>query len=159
MSNKSNINIDEIAKAIFVVNKHAKTAPNPRHLYNMKKQAIMKLLKEGCASKVGLHFSDHPKFSHQHSTLLVKVSNYYFHIPPAKEDFKTMEHLGKLDNDYRNPKTKLALSQAKKVLCSYLDWPYPEQNKPEKRQNYSSYFTPSSLGQLNGSPFKKRNWK
>ncbi|WP_222599288.1 YkyB family protein [Aquibacillus kalidii] len=160
MSSKPIDNLEELAKAIFVVNKHAKTAPNPRYLYNMKKTAINKLLKEKQASKVGLHFSDHPKLSHQHSTLLVQVSNYFFHIPPSKEDFKMMKHLGSLDSSYRNPKTHMSLSQAKKTLCLYLDWEYPEPiNKRENRKPYSSsYFTPSSLGHLNGSPFKKRNW-
>ncbi|WP_226034558.1 YkyB family protein [Aquibacillus saliphilus] len=155
-SNTTN-SIENIAKALFIVNRHAKTAPNPRYLYNMKKQAIHKLLQDNSAKKIGLHFSDHPKFSHQHSTLLVKVSNYYFHIPPTKQDFKTMEHLGNLDQNYRNPKPQMSLSQAKKVLSHLLNWPYPDPKKTEEKKTYSSYFTPSSLGQLTRPKYKKRD--
>ncbi|MDL4842160.1 YkyB family protein [Aquibacillus rhizosphaerae] len=152
--------IDSIAQALFIVNRHAKTAPNPRQLYNMKKQAITKLLNENRATKVGLHFSDHPKLSHQHSTLLIKVSDYYFHIPPTKDDFKQMKHLGNLDKDYRNPKPQMSLTQAKKILSKLLGWKYPDTNKSDdQKQRYSSYFTPSSLGQLNSSTHKNKYWK
>ncbi|MRH41870.1 hypothetical protein GH741_04180 [Aquibacillus halophilus] len=147
---------EHIAKALFIVNRHAKTALNPRYLYNMKKQAIHKLLQENSATKIGLHFSDHPKFSHQHSTLLVKVSNYYFHIPPTKQDFKTMEHLGNVDQNYRNPKPQMSLSQAKKILSRFLNWTYPDPQHTEEKKTYSSYFTPSSLGQLTRPLSKKR---
>ena len=80
-------NLDEIAKALYTINRHAKTAPDPKHLYFIKKEAINRLLKEKHATKVGLHFSKQPKFSNQYSTLLVRVAGYYFHIPPTKEDF------------------------------------------------------------------------
>lgn len=147
------IEVNEIAKALFVINRHAKTALNPKQLYNMKKQAITKLLDNQDAEKIGLHFSDRPKLSHQHSTLLVKVGEYFFHIPPNKQDFKELGHLGKLDKNYRNPKTKMSLSKAKKVICNYLNIPYPKE-----RKSYSSYYTPSPLGKWNYSYHKnKRN--
>lgn len=38
--------IHELAQAIFSVNRHAKTAPEPQHLYFIKKEAINKLLRE-----------------------------------------------------------------------------------------------------------------
>src|SRR5690625_5854769 len=82
------IPLPELAKAIYTINRHAKTAPEPQHLYHIKKETINRLLREKRAKKVGLHFSDHPKLSNQHSTSLIKVDNYYFHIPPTKEDFK-----------------------------------------------------------------------
>ncbi|KKE79090.1 hypothetical protein DEJ64_17160 [Bacilli bacterium] len=111
--------LKEIAKALFIINRHAKTAPEPKHLYYIKKETINKLLKEKKAIKMGLHFSDHPKLSNQHSTLLVKVDDYYFHIPPTKEDFKGLKHLGSLDQNYRNPQTKMSLSKAKKIVYNY----------------------------------------
>ncbi len=139
-----------LAKAIYTINRHAKTAPKPQHLYHIKKKTIERLLKEKRAKKIGLHFSNRPKLSNQHSTLLVKVADYYFHIPPTKEDFKTLDHLGKLDQNYRNPQTKMSLSQAKKIVYKYIDW------KPKKRKKkqmaYSSYFTPSSLGKMDWPP-------
>ncbi|WP_407268172.1 YkyB family protein [Radiobacillus sp. PE A8.2] len=159
MSDTDQTNIDNIAKALFVVNRHAKTAPIPRQLYTMKKQAILKLIKQEQATKVGLHFSDHPKFSHQHSTLLVKVSNYYFHIPPSKEDFKALEHLGNVDKDYRNPKPQMSLSQAKRILSKFLGWNESKQKEFDHKKPYSSYFTASSLGQISRSPYKRnRNY-
>ncbi|WP_117169857.1 YkyB family protein [Paraliobacillus sediminis] len=151
MKKEKSTNIEEIAKALFIINRHAKTALNPSDLYNLKKKTITKLLENKDAEKIGLHFSDRPKLSRQHSTLLVQVGNYYFHIPPNKQDFKEVEHLGNIDQNYRNPKTKLSLTQAKKVLYTFLDIPIPTEEKV-----YSSYYTPSSLGHWNKSYFKNR---
>ncbi|WP_077330125.1 YkyB family protein [Virgibacillus siamensis] len=149
------IPIQELAEAIFSINRHAKTAPEPQHLYHIKKETINRLLKEKRAEKVGLHFSDHPKLSNQHSTLLIKVDKYFFHIPPTKEDFKELNHLGKLDHNYRNPQSKMSLSRAKKIVYRYIDWQPPEKKRPVSRKKYtSSYFTPSSLGKMNWSPKK-----
>lgn len=148
------IPLNEIAKALYTINRHAKTAPEPKHLYFIKKEAIDRLLLEERAVKVGLHFSDHPKFSNQHSTLLVKVDNYYFHIPPTKEDFKGLEHLGSLDHNYRNPQTKMSLSQAKRVIYRYIDWKPKKQHQASQQRNSSSYFTPSSLGKMEWPPRK-----
>lgn len=146
--------LQDIAQAIFTVNRHAKTAPEPQHLYFVKKEAINKLLKEEHAKKVGLHFSDRPKYSNQHSTLLVKVADYFFHIPPTKEDFKELEHLGSLDKDYRNPQSKMSLSQAKRILYPYINW--QPTKKPKREKQYSSaYYTPSSLGKMEWPPSNK----
>jgi len=148
--------LSDIAKALYTVNRHAKTAPEPQHLYYIKKEAINKLLKERKAKKIGLHFSDHPKFSNQHSTLLVKVDEYYFHIPPTKEDFKELKHLGSLDQNYRNPQSKMSLSKAKKVIYRYIDY-HPSKNQQHsfRRRYTSSYYTPSSLGKMEWPPTRK----
>jgi hypothetical protein len=111
--------VENLAKAIFTVNRHAKTALNPSFLYLLKKKAIEKLISEGKAKKVGLHFSPNPKYSKQQSDVLVSVGNYYFHIPPTKEDFAQLPHLGALNGAYRNPVTKMPLSQAKSLLQTY----------------------------------------
>lgn len=148
---KENQSVEEIAKAIFTVNRHAKAAPKPQHLYTIKKEAIERLLEENKAEKIGLHFSNNPRFSNQHSTLLVKVSNYFFHLPPTKEDFQNLKHLGSLDQDFRNPRTKMALSYAKRIIYDYIDWKQPT----TKRKNNSSYYTPSSLGKMEWPPTKK----
>lgn len=143
--------LHEIAQAIFSVNRHAKTAPEPQHLYFIKKEAINKLLREKRAKKIGLHFSDRPKYSNQHSTLLVKVADYYFHIPPTKDDFKELEHLGSLDKNYRNPQSKMSLSQAKRILYPYIN--YKSSTKPKRSRSYASaYYTPSSLGKMKWPP-------
>jgi len=148
------IPIHELAQAIYTINRHAKTAPEPKHLYHIKKEAIHKLIKEKRAIKIGLHFSDHPKFSNQHSTLLVKVDNFYFHIPPSKEDFKELKHLGSLDQNYRNPQVKMSLSKAKKIVYQYIGWKL-EQRRHYKQKKYSSpYYIPSSLGKFEWPPKK-----
>lgn len=142
----------EIAEALYVVNRHAKTAPDPRHLYTLKKKAIQQLITQKQAKKIGLHYSDHPKYSHQHSTLLVQVANYYFHIPPRKEDFQALKHLGNIDQSYRNPKPSLSLTRAKKVLYRYLNWEedYSDKEPHYKKQTKSPYRNPhyAPWGQL-----------
>jgi len=134
--------LQNIAQAIYTINRHAKTALEPQHLYTLKKETIYKLLKEKRAEKIGLHFSKPTKYSNQSSTLLVKINNYYFHLPPTKNDFKELKHLGSLDQSYRNPHVKMSLSKAKKIIYQYLNW------HPKKRtqQRPSSYYIPSSLG-------------
>ncbi len=52
----NNDKIRRIAIAIYTVNRHAKTAPNNKELYDLKKMALEKLLRSGDASKIGLHF-------------------------------------------------------------------------------------------------------
>lgn len=149
-----NLSTDELAKAIYTINRHAKTALKPKHLYTIKKEAIVQLLREKRAKKIGLHFSNHSKYSNQHSTLLVKVNDYYFHIPPEKRDFEELEHLGKLDQNYRNPQTKMSLSQAKKIIYEYIGWQEPQKRQKKFKQAQSSYFIPSSLGKMEWPPTK-----
>ena len=36
--------LENIARAIYTINRHAKTAPKPQHLYYLKNEAIKKLL-------------------------------------------------------------------------------------------------------------------
>ncbi|TMN23429.1 YkyB family protein [Lentibacillus cibarius] len=161
MNQKTHIPLNELARALFTINRHAKTAPEPKHLYYIKKESINLLLKEKRAEKIGLHFSNHPKFSNQHSTLLVKVGDYFFHIPPTKEDFKELKHLGELDKHYRNPPARMSLSQAKKIIYRHIDWKPPKQHsvmgKNARSKNYkSACFTPSSLGRIDWPPSKTR---
>ncbi|WP_010096834.1 YkyB family protein [Ornithinibacillus scapharcae] len=155
MGNHNGVSLHDLARAIYTVNRHAKTAPEPQHLYYIKKETLKRLLDEKKAKKIGLHFSDHPKLSNQHSTLLVQVEDYYFHIPPTKEDFQELKHLGSLDQNFRNPQTRMSLSQAKKIIYQYIDWkPANKNNKPKQKNYSSSYFTPSSLGKMEWPPRK-----
>lgn len=148
------IPLSEIAKALFTINRHAKTAPEPQHLYQIKKEAIDRLLSENRAQKIGLHFSDHPKLSNQHSTILISVADYYFHILPEKQDFEELDHLGALDQNYRNPRTKMALSQAKRIIYQYIDWKPKKKQRVTQKHHSSTYFTPSSLGKMEWPPHK-----
>lgn len=124
--------VENLSQAIFTVNRHAKTAPNPKFLYKLKHDALQKLIKEGKARKVGLHYSGNPKNSQQQSDVLVKCGNYSFHLPPAKEDFSQLPHLGKLDSYVRNPKASLSLNTAKKLLMTYTG--LKEHNSPPQQQ-------------------------
>src|SRR5699024_3038040 len=94
------------------------------------------------------------KFINQLSTVLNQVDEFYFHIPPTKDDFKQLEHLGSLNHNYRNPQVKMSLSQAKKIIYQYINWKPTE--KREQKPFTSTYYTPSSLGQLNWSPRKRK---
>lgn len=35
--------VENLSKAVYTVNRHAKTAPNPKYLYLLKKRALQKL--------------------------------------------------------------------------------------------------------------------
>ncbi len=128
--------VENLAQAIFTVNRHAKTATNPKFLYKLKQDALLKLIKEGKAKKVGLHFSSNPKFSQQQSAVLVECGSYLFHLPPAKADFEKLPHLGKLNEYVRNPKTILSLNQAKKLLMTYTGLQEKNHYPTTKKRSY-----------------------
>lgn len=111
---------ERIATAIYTVNRHAKTAIDNKPLYELKKLALQKMLKENKAKKVGLHFVRNPKFSQQQSSVLIQCADYFFHVIPVKEDFKSLPHLGHLDDSYRNPIRKMNLRMAKQLLSDYI---------------------------------------
>lgn len=48
--------VENLSKAVYTVNRHAKTAPNPKYLYLLKKRALQKLVKEGKGKKMGFIF-------------------------------------------------------------------------------------------------------
>jgi hypothetical protein len=129
--------VSNLAQAIFTVNRHAKTAPNPKQLYTLKHEALKKMLVEGKAKKVGLHFSQNPGNSQQRSDVLVACDQYTFHIPPTKTDFTDLPHLGKLDDHIRNPKASLSLNQAKLLLQSYTGIKDHTSPVPHGQKNYT----------------------
>jgi YkyB-like protein len=142
LSNNNNTpsatSVTTLSKAIFTVNRHAKTASNPKYLYSLKKQALLQMIKDSKAVKVGLHFSNNPKYSRQQSDVLVSCGDYTFHIPPTKEDFKVLPHLGSLDQRSRNPKCRMSLQQAKSILERYTgisDNSPKYQNKKKRSYN------------------------
>ena len=134
---QSNPNLDTLSQAIFIVNRHAKTAPNPKYLYKLKYTALQKLITEGKAKKVGLHFSNNPKFSQQQSDVLISCGRYTFHLPPSKNDFAQLPHLGKLDSHVRNPKATLSLTQSKKFLSDYTGLNEEEKSLPSAKKKYT----------------------
>jgi YkyB-like protein len=131
----SSTSVNILSQAIFTVNRHAKTASNPKYLYALKKRALMKMIREGKAKKVGLHFSNNPKFSQQQSDVLIDCGEYTFHIPPSKEDFKQLPHLGTLDQAIRNPRSKMGLQQAKGILENYTGMSDTEDKHNNQRKN------------------------
>lgn len=135
-----NLSVENLSQAIFIVNRHAKTALNPRFLYKLKHESLKKLIEEGKAKKVGLHFSEHPKNSRQQSDVLVQCGRYTFHIPPTKEDFYALPHLGKLDSHVRNPKASLSLHTAKSILQTYTG--ISEVDPPNQRRHHRTYQKP-----------------
>ena len=130
MKNKHSVR--QLAIAIYTVNRHAKTAPDNKQLYALKKMAIDKLLSSGIAEKIGLHFVDNPKFSKQHSTVLVRCDEFLFHTIPEKEDFNTLPHLGQQDPTSRNPQERMSLKTARELLSNYVGSMYPK--IPEKKK-------------------------
>lgn len=124
-----------LAIAIYTVNRHAKTAPNNKQLYALKKRALDKLLHSGCAKKIGLHFVDNPKFSKQHSTVLVRCGDFLFHTIPDKEDFTSLPHLGEQDRTARNPQERMSLKTARELLDDYVGEPT---ERPRRSQRVPS---------------------
>ncbi|WP_462409091.1 YkyB family protein [Neobacillus sp. Marseille-QA0830] len=140
--NKTSLTIDTLAQAVFTVNRHAKTAPNPRFLYKLKQESLKKLIHEGKAKKIGLHFSKNPRNSQQQSDVLVECGLYLFHIPPTKTDFHNLPHLGKLDGKVRNPKASLSLHSAKAILQSYTGITEQDQDPTNQRKKQQTYQKP-----------------
>lgn len=128
------LTVENLSQAIFTVNRHAKTAINPKFLYNLKKQALEKMIRQNKAVKTGLHFSRNPRFSQQQSDVLIKCGEYTFHIPPTKEDFEQLPHLGHLDQHSRNPKTRMSLSFAKQLLQEYTGLKEPKHDNSKRKQ-------------------------
>lgn len=122
--------IRQLTIAIYTVNRHAKTAPNNKELYELKKKALDKLISSGDATKIGLHFVENPKFSKQHSTTLVSCCDFLFHMIPEKEDFKSLPHLGQQDQASRNPQERMSLRVAKELLANFIG--VPPKTSPKK---------------------------
>jgi len=110
---------EQLASAIYSVNRHAKTATDNKYLYELKRLTIEKMIETGRAKKLGLHFVKNPRFSQQQSSVLVQCADYYFHLLPKKEDFQNLPHLGHLDDDYRNPQRRMSLNLAKQLLAEF----------------------------------------
>ncbi|HWJ78857.1 MAG TPA: YkyB family protein [Niallia sp.] len=128
--------LENLLQAICVVNRHAKTATNPKFLYKLKNDSLQKLIREGKARKIGLHFSNNPKFSQQQSDLLIECQQYTFHLPPSKKDFEELPHLGSLNQNIRNPKSTLSLTQAKKLLSQYTGLKEAATNNMPRQKKY-----------------------
>ena len=143
MKNKHSIR--QLAIAIYTVNRHAKTAPDNRQLYALKKMAIDKLLSSGTAEKIGLHFVDNPKFSKQHSTVLVRCDEFLFHTIPEKEDFNTLPHLGQQDPTSRNPQERMSLKTARELL-SNICGTHPSEVVPDEEKNGTKKVYPQHSG-------------
>jgi len=112
--------IENLAKALFVVNRHAKTSPQPQKLYQLKTNVIQKLITEGKAQKVGLQHSPNPsKFHQQTCNTLVKIAEYGFHILSTREDLLELPHLGEWNEDFRNPTDSFPLRTAVQLLEQY----------------------------------------
>lgn len=87
---------------------------------------------------MGLHFSNNPKYSQQQSDVLIEIGDYYFHLPPTKEDFEFLPHLGNLNQSYRNPKANMSLNRAKQLLQTYVGL----KEKPTATKQKSHYTKP-----------------
>lgn len=149
----------QIAQAIYTVNRHVKTALDKKPLYQLKKDALLQLVQQGYAKKIGLHFSDNPTRSQQSSSTLIEFQNYCFHLPITAED-KHLPHLGQLDQRYANPPAKMSLFQAKQLLTDYTQSISKSKKTPaSKTPIYSglSYTpSPSEYRRQQQNPHKKK---
>ncbi|MGB5945274.1 YkyB family protein [Paenisporosarcina sp.] len=146
---KPNRTDEQLAAAIYSVNRHAKTATDNKFLYELKRLTIEKMIETGRAKKLGLHFVKNPRYSQQQSSVLVQCADYYFHLLPKKEDFQSLTHLGHLDENYRNPQRRMSLNMAKQLLSEYTGL---SQTIIKKKPTYAP--TPMSKKQ----PVKNRSY-
>lgn len=146
--------IENLAKALFVVNRHAKTSPQPQKLYQLKTNVIEKLISEGKAQKIGLQQSPNPsKFHQQTCNTLVKVAEYGFHILSTREDLLELPHLGEWSEDFRNPTDSFPLRQAVQLLEQYSQ---PTVNQTITNQSPTSRVSNQSPRKPFLDPFSKR---
>lgn len=165
-------NREQLAGAIYIINKHAKTAPDNEFLYKLKKAALMKMVENGFAEKIGLQSVPNPKLSRRQSAVLITCGEFHFHLPPTREEMKELPHLGEPDPDYRNPKVRLGLKAAKHILQDYTGVKQGESGRtsPENLlRNMTSRNTPlrqepqkhpSASGRRNQqpAPSRHRSW-
>ncbi|MFC4353671.1 YkyB family protein [Chryseomicrobium palamuruense] len=146
----------EIAQALYSINRHAKTALDKKPLYQAKKETLEKLIDSGYAKKIGLHFSENPSNSKQHSTTLVEFHGYLFHLPVTPED-KQLPHLGKLDFSYANPSTYMNLTTAKRIIAKYVHvyFQSSQTGKKPRFQSLTSTPSPSEYRRSQKNPYKK----
>lgn len=129
--------VRQLAIAIYTVNRHAKTATDNKYLYMLKKMTLDKLISTGNAEKIGLHYVDNPRYSKQHSTVLVRCGDFLFHTVPEKEDFTTLPHLGQQDQNSRNPQERMSLKKARELLNDFVGpvtAAIPENDRPLKKR-------------------------
>lgn len=122
------IKTNEIAQAIYVINRRAKVVPDSSVLYSLKHNAIMKLLSEQRATKLCVHrFKRVQQFhSIRDSKIdintiftLVSCGEYIFHYPADPQDIKDLLFQQKIIG-IRNPHSEMSYSSAKRLLLQYL---------------------------------------
>jgi len=145
--------LENLAIAIYVVNRHAKTSPQPQKLYQLKTSALEKLMIEGKAQKVGLQQSPNPSKYHQQTcNTLVKVGEYGFHLLSTREDLQGLPHLGEWNDEFRNPTESFSLRQAISLLEQYVGITEKQQIADQKKP---SRFPPARPRKPLLSPFYK----
>lgn len=119
---------NEIAQAIYVINRRAKAVPDSSVLYSLKHKAIKKLLSEQRATKLCVHrFKRVHQFHSIRDSIidittvftLVACGEYIFHYPAEPEDIKNLLFQQKIIG-IRNPHSDMSYSSAKRLLLQYL---------------------------------------
>lgn len=103
-----------IVESIFIINRRVKQVSDPSLLYNLKHDAIAKLLKENKATKLYLH-----RYSRKIIFVIVECEGgYLFHYPADQTDLKQLEYREVVLN-HRNPPTTLSYFKAKRTLIDF----------------------------------------
>lgn len=120
---------DEIAQAIYVVNRRAKIVPDASMLYALKHEAIKKLVTEQRATRLCVHRFKRVRQLHSIrdakvdiNTIftLVSCGDYIFHYPAERQDIKDLLFQQKIIG-IRNPRSQMNYSTAKRLLIEYLN--------------------------------------
>lgn len=120
---------DEIAQAIYVVNRRAKTVPDASMLYTLKHDAIKKLVTEKRATRLCVHRFKRVRQFHSIRDVkvdintvftLVSCGEYIFHYPAERQDIKDLLFQQKIIG-IRNPRSEMSYASAKRLLFEYLN--------------------------------------
>jgi hypothetical protein len=103
--------MEELLQAIGTINNHAKVA---KSLYFYKKEAIVKLLQEKKAKKIGIQ-----KLAPQKIYVVIKADDYIFHLPATSSDMKTLPTIP-YNPHVSNPKQYMSIKDAKSVVEQYI---------------------------------------
>lgn len=126
---RRNFATDEIAQAIYVVNRRAKMVPDASMLYALKHEAIKKLVSEQRATRLCVH--RFKRVHHFHSIkdpkidvntifTLVSCGEYIFHYPANQQDIKDLLFQRRIIG-IRNPRSEMSYATAKRLLIGYLE--------------------------------------
>ncbi|WP_099363777.1 YkyB family protein [Fredinandcohnia onubensis] len=112
------IKVEQIAQAIQVINRHAKTPKDFPDFYKLKNDAIKLSIKKGYAKKIGLDYYYYPHMGRKEIFTSIQIDRYFFHTTPTDSDLRNLKMIYRR---YRNPNICMSLKEAETVILTFLN--------------------------------------